>query len=81
MYGKPPPSLHHYLPGETKVAEVANALLHRDEMLGQLKFNLQQAQTSMIQQANRKRREVEVEYKYWGYGLSQINTNFHSILQ
>lgn len=41
------------------MAEVANALSDRDEILRQLKFNLQKAQSSMVQQTNKHRRYRE----------------------
>lgn len=43
VYGKPPPTILQHLPGETRVEEVSHALLDRDEIIRQLKYNLHKA--------------------------------------
>ena len=40
VYGHPPPTLLHFIRGETLVEAVANKLRDRGEALKQLKFNL-----------------------------------------
>lgn len=43
VYSRPPPSLHQYLPGETKAEAVAEELITRDEFIRQLTNNLTNA--------------------------------------
>jgi len=43
VYGRAPPSLVRFIPGETEVEEVTQDLMTRDEALKQLKFHLNQA--------------------------------------
>lgn len=42
IYGRTLPTIQQYFPGETKVA-VAQELETRDQLLGQLKYNLTRA--------------------------------------
>jgi len=44
VYGRAPPSLARYIPGETAVEVVAQDLINKDEALKQLKYHLQIAQ-------------------------------------
>lgn len=64
VYGKAPPSLNRFVPGESVVEAVAQDLMTRDEALRQLKFHLSRAQDLMVSQANKKRRDVDM----WGTG-------------
>ncbi|KAF2293086.1 hypothetical protein GH714_036471 [Hevea brasiliensis] len=59
VYGRPPPTLTQFLPGETKVDAVAQDLSTRDELHRQLSYNLNRAQQCMVRAANKHRREVE----------------------
>lgn len=43
VYGRPPPSLACFIPGEMLVQAVAQDLMDRDEALTQLKFHLKRA--------------------------------------
>ncbi|KAD6796719.1 hypothetical protein E3N88_07615 [Mikania micrantha] len=61
VYGRDPPQLHNYVPGETANAELKQQLLSRDEMLKLLKANLQKAQVRMKNQADQKRRELSFQ--------------------
>nr|KYP34553.1 Retrovirus-related Pol polyprotein from transposon 297 family [Cajanus cajan] len=61
VYGRNPPSLTHYLPGETRVEAVARELLDRGEILRQLKYHLHRAQQQMKIYANQKRRDLSFE--------------------
>ncbi|XP_071724404.1 uncharacterized protein [Rutidosis leptorrhynchoides] len=61
VYGRPPPTLILFLPGEIRVTAVEANLLDRDEILCQLRFNLQRAQQRMVKTANMKRRDVQFE--------------------
>ncbi|KZV13561.1 transposon Ty3-G Gag-Pol polyprotein [Dorcoceras hygrometricum] len=58
VYGRKPPVVTRFLPAESNVAAVARELLDRDEVLRQLKYNLQRAQQRMIKQSNAHRRDV-----------------------
>lgn len=61
VYGRPPPPLIHYLPGETSVEAVAQELKERDEIIRQLKYNLTRAQQRMVKYANLHRRDVSFD--------------------
>ena len=67
VYGRPPPTLVHYLHGETIVEAVAADLRARDEALKQLQYNLQKAQNSMSKNANQNRRDVHYQPGEWVY--------------
>ncbi|KAA8539377.1 hypothetical protein F0562_026069 [Nyssa sinensis] len=58
VYGKPPPSLLTYVPGTARVQAVDEYLQDRDQILRELRHNLQLAQERMKSQANQHRREV-----------------------
>ncbi|KZV25320.1 peroxidase 64 [Dorcoceras hygrometricum] len=58
VYGRKPPTIIRFLPGESKVAAVSRDLSDRDEILRQLKFNLGRAQQRMIKFANVHRRDI-----------------------
>ncbi|XP_062114580.1 uncharacterized protein LOC133825685 [Humulus lupulus] len=59
VYGRPPPTIPSYIRGATSIQAVENDLLTRDDILQQLKTNLQQAQNRMRQQANKRRRDIQ----------------------
>ncbi|KZV51588.1 hypothetical protein F511_10541 [Dorcoceras hygrometricum] len=61
VYGRKPPGIKRFLPAEANVAAVARELLDRDEVLKQLKYNLERAQQRMIRDANVHRRDVMYE--------------------
>ena len=56
VYGRPPPSLARFVPGETMVEAVAQDLMNRDEALTQLRFHLRRAHDQMSKFANRHRK-------------------------
>ena len=58
VYGKPPPSLLTYVPGTARVQAVDEYLQDRDQILRELRRNLQISQERMKTQANQHRREV-----------------------
>ncbi|KAA8540964.1 hypothetical protein F0562_024898 [Nyssa sinensis] len=58
VYGKPPPILLTYVPGTARVQAVDEYLQDRDQILRELRRNLQLAQERMKSQANQHRREV-----------------------
>ena len=58
VYGRSPPSLVHFIPGECRVRALSNKLQDRDEVIRQLKYHLERAQQRMTKVANAHRREV-----------------------
>jgi len=61
VYGRPPPSLTQYVPGESTVEAVAQDLINRDEALRQLKFHLLRAQDRMSKFSNRHKRPASIK--------------------
>jgi len=61
VYGQPPPSLAHFVPGEMMVEAVAQDLMNRDEALTQLRFHLRRAQDQMSKFANRHRKSSPIK--------------------
>lgn len=59
VYGRTPPVLQHYLPGETCVEALSQHLQDRDEILRQLRHNLLRAQQLMVKYANKHRRDIQ----------------------
>lgn len=59
VYGRPPPCLRGFLPGEIRSADLAEDLLERDKILWQLRLHLERAQCRMQTAANKHRREEE----------------------
>jgi len=58
VYGREPPLLHPFVHGETKIAELEQQLVERDQMLEVLRSNLMKAQSRMKSQADSKRRDL-----------------------
>lgn len=67
MYGRPPPSLARFIPGEALVEAVAQDLRDRDEALRQLKFHLGRAQNQMTHYANARRKPANIQPGDWVY--------------
>ncbi|KAG9458686.1 hypothetical protein H6P81_003194 [Aristolochia fimbriata] len=67
VYGRPPPALLHFVPGETIVEAVAQELVDRDEILRQLKHNLHRAQNRMTKFANAHRKDLSFQEGEWVY--------------
>ncbi|KAJ9550331.1 hypothetical protein OSB04_014376 [Centaurea solstitialis] len=59
VYGRKPPTVCQFIPGEVRVETVKLELKDRDEALKQLRVHLLRAQSRMKNQADKKRREVE----------------------
>ena len=59
VYGRPPPTLHAFLPGEIRAQSVLDTLRSRDEVLELLRHHLGRAQERMTVAANKQRRDVE----------------------
>lgn len=58
VYGRDPPSISPFVPGETKIADLEVQLIERDAAIKVLKEHLQRAQHRMKKQADTLRREV-----------------------
>lgn len=58
VYGRPPPVLVPFLPGEIRVQALAEVLKERDDILAHLRAYLERAQQRMIRDANKHRREL-----------------------
>lgn len=65
VYGRPPPSIFRFVPGEVQCEAVARELLDRDEALKQLKYHLSRAQERMRQSANKHRRDESFSVGDW----------------
>ncbi|KZV42473.1 peroxidase 64 [Dorcoceras hygrometricum] len=61
VYRRKAPKVVQFWPQETSVAAVAEDLADRDELLRQVKYNLQKAQQKMVKQANIHRKDVAYE--------------------
>ena len=61
LYGRLPPPIPPYKDGLSPVHEVDQQLLNRDELLRQLKVNLERSMNRMKQMADRKRRDISFE--------------------
>ncbi|KAM0042733.1 putative nucleotidyltransferase, Ribonuclease H [Helianthus debilis subsp. tardiflorus] len=67
VYGRRPPSVFQFIPGEIRVDSVAKELQDRDEALKQLKVHLSNSQSAMKLQADKKRRDVNLAVGEWVY--------------
>nr|KAJ0193529.1 hypothetical protein LSAT_V11C800408980 [Lactuca sativa] len=67
VYGRKPPTVFQYVPGEVRVQAVSQELQDRDEALRQLKVHLAQAQSTMKAQADKKRRDSHFQNGEWVY--------------
>lgn len=59
VYGRPPPLLVPFLPGEIRMQVVAEELRQRNDILAHLRAHLERAQQRMIREANKHRRDLE----------------------
>lgn len=67
VYGRAPPSLSRFVPGETPWEAVDQELQMRDEALKQLRFHLTWSQDLMAQHANKRRRPANIKVEDWVY--------------
>lgn len=65
LYGRAPPLMPRYEIGSSIVEEIDAQLQDRDEVLSELKENLQAANNHMKQMADRKRRDIEFQVGDW----------------
>jgi transposase InsO family protein len=65
VYGRPPPSVRSYTPGEARLPAVERALKDRDEFLAEVKDRLEQAQQHYKAVYDRSHRPVEFVPGQW----------------
>jgi len=58
VYGRDPPSIRSYEPGETRVAAVAKTMAAQEELLADVRYRLEQAQAVQKKFYNRLHRPV-----------------------
>jgi hypothetical protein len=65
VYGRDPPSLRTYSPGEARLPAVDAQLKERDEFLGEIRDRLEQAQQHLKEYYDRKHQPVDFEVGQW----------------
>jgi transposase InsO family protein len=65
VYGRDPPSIRSYEPGETRVAAVAQAMEACEAFLADVRYRLEQAQASQKLHYDRKHRQVSYQVGDW----------------
>ena len=65
MYGRLPPSIPTYNAGISLVHEVDQQLMSRDELLRQLKANLERSMNRMKQLVDQERRDIAFNIDDW----------------
>jgi hypothetical protein len=65
VYGRDPPSVRSYEPGDTKVAAVAKTMAEREEFLADVRQRLEQAQQVQKRHYDRKHRQVSYTVGDW----------------
>jgi hypothetical protein len=67
VYGRDPPSICSYEPGDTRVAAVAQEMEAREAFLADVRFRLEQAQAVQKLQYDKHHREVTYEVRDWAF--------------
>jgi hypothetical protein len=65
VYGRDPPSIRSYEPGDTRVAAVAQEMEAREAFLGDVRYRLEQAQTVQKLHYDRHHRPVSFDVGDW----------------
>jgi hypothetical protein len=65
VYGRDPPSIRSYAPGDTRVAAVAKSLEERDEFLADIRARLEQAQQVQKRHYDKNHRQVAYTVGDW----------------
>jgi len=65
VYGRDPPTLRAYEPGETRVAAVAKSMAERAEFLQDVRYRLEQAQTTQKRHYDKFHRAVSFQLGDW----------------
>jgi hypothetical protein len=61
VYGRDPPSIHSYEPGETRVATFAQDMEAHEAFLADVRYRLEQAQASQKLHYNRQHRQASYQ--------------------
>jgi hypothetical protein len=65
VYGREPPTIRSYEPGETRVAAVAKSMAEREEFLRDVRYRLEQAQTVQKRHYDKLHRAVSYKLGDW----------------
>ncbi|XP_044431667.1 uncharacterized protein [Triticum aestivum] len=65
VYGRDPPTIRSYEPGDTRVAAVARSMAERDELLADVRYRLQQAQAVYKSYYDRRHRDIRHDVGDW----------------
>jgi hypothetical protein len=65
VYGRDPPSIRSYEPGDTRVAAIAKSMAERDEFLADVRLRLEQAQAVYKRHYDKHHREVHYKEGDW----------------
>jgi hypothetical protein len=65
VYGRDPPSIRSYEPGDTRVAAVARTMAERDEFLADIRFRLEQAQATQKKHYDKGHRHIQYQVGEW----------------
>lgn len=65
VYGREPPTIRSYEPGDTRVATVAQEMEEREAFLADVRYRLEQAQTVQKKHYDRQHRPVTFEVGDW----------------
>ena len=65
VYGRDPPTIRSYKPGDTRVAAVARSMAERDELLEDVRYRLQQAQAVYKSYYDRRYRDIRHDVGDW----------------
>ena len=61
VYGRDPPSIRSYEPGDTRVAAVAKSMEEREEFLSDIRYCLEQAQALQKKHYDKTHRDVSYQ--------------------
>ena len=65
VYGRDPPTIRSYEPGDTRIAVVAKSMAERDELIADVRYRLQQAQAVYKAYYDKHHREVHYAVGDW----------------
>jgi hypothetical protein len=65
VYGRDPPTIRSYDPGETRVAAVAKSMAEREELLQDVRYRLEQAQATQKRHYDKTHRAVSYKLGDW----------------
>lgn len=65
VYGRDPPTIRSYEPGETRVAAVAKSMADRDEFIADVRYRLEQAQAIYKHHYDKTHRDVRYNIGDW----------------